>query len=78
VTDGGGNILESERGLSMAQFIWLIIRLIQLVFLAGTVFFSHKKSANSRPVRLDLSAQSAAIKQCFSLTTNQRTVLSAQ
>jgi hypothetical protein len=31
----------------MALFIWLIIRLIQLVFLAGTVFFSHKKSANS-------------------------------
>jgi hypothetical protein len=31
----------------MALFIWLIIRLIQLVFSAGTVFFSHKKSANS-------------------------------
>jgi hypothetical protein len=31
----------------MAIFIWLIIRLIQLVFSAGTVFFSHKKSANS-------------------------------
>jgi hypothetical protein len=30
-----------------ALFIWLIIRLIQLVFLAGTIFFSHKKSANS-------------------------------
>jgi hypothetical protein len=30
-----------------AMFIWLIIRLIQLVFLAETVFFSHKKSANS-------------------------------
>jgi hypothetical protein len=30
----------------MAMFIWLIIRLIQLVFSAGTVFFSHKKSAN--------------------------------
>jgi hypothetical protein len=28
-------------------FIWLIIRLIQLVFLAGTVFFSQKKSVNS-------------------------------
>jgi hypothetical protein len=28
-------------------FIWLIIRLIQLVFSVGTVFFSHKKSANS-------------------------------
>jgi hypothetical protein len=28
-------------------FIWLIIRLIQLVFSAETVFFSHKKSANS-------------------------------
>jgi hypothetical protein len=33
---------------------------------------------NWRPVRLDLSAESAAIQQCFSLTTNQRTVLSAQ
>jgi hypothetical protein len=31
----------------MALFIWLIIRLIQLVFSAGTLFFSHKKSANS-------------------------------
>jgi hypothetical protein len=31
----------------VALFIWLIIRLIQLVFSAGTVFFSHKKSANS-------------------------------
>jgi hypothetical protein len=30
-----------------ALFIWLIIRLIQLVFSAGTIFFSHKKSANS-------------------------------
>jgi hypothetical protein len=28
-------------------FIWLIIRLIQFVFSAGIVFFSHKKSANS-------------------------------
>jgi hypothetical protein len=27
--------------------LWLIIHLIQLVFLAGTVFFSHKKLANS-------------------------------
>jgi hypothetical protein len=31
----------------LALFIWLIIRLIQLVFSAGTVFFSHKKSGNS-------------------------------
>jgi hypothetical protein len=31
-----------------------------------------------RRVRLDLSAESAAIQQYFSLTTNQRTVLSAQ
>jgi hypothetical protein len=30
-----------------ALFIWLIIRLIRLVFSAGTIFFSHKKSANS-------------------------------
>jgi hypothetical protein len=33
--------------LEMALFIWLIICLIQLVFSAGTVFFSHKKSGNS-------------------------------
>jgi hypothetical protein len=32
---------------SLAMFIWLIIRFIQLVFSAETVFFSHKKSANS-------------------------------
>jgi hypothetical protein len=30
-----------------ALFIWLIIRFIQLVFSAKTVFFSHKKSVNS-------------------------------
>jgi hypothetical protein len=29
--------------VTSALFIWLIIRLIQLVFLAGTIFFSHKK-----------------------------------
>jgi hypothetical protein len=28
-------------------FIWLIIRLIRLVFSAETVFFSYKKLANS-------------------------------
>jgi hypothetical protein len=32
---------------TLALFIWLIIRLIQLVFSAGTIFFSHKKSATS-------------------------------
>jgi hypothetical protein len=32
---------------TMALFIWLIIRLIQLIFSAGTVFSSHKKSVNS-------------------------------
>jgi hypothetical protein len=39
-----------------------------------------KKSSfhqNCQLVRLSLSAESAAIQQCFSLTTNQRTVLSA-
>jgi hypothetical protein len=35
-------------------------------------------SDDLHPVRLDLSAESAAIQQCFCLTTNQRTVLSAQ
>jgi hypothetical protein len=34
-------------GLTKALFIWLLIRLIQLIFSAGKVFFSHKKSANS-------------------------------
>jgi hypothetical protein len=29
------------------MFIWLIIRLFQLVFLVGTVFFSHNKLANN-------------------------------
>jgi hypothetical protein len=29
------------------MFIRLIIRLFQLIFSAGTVFFSHNKSANS-------------------------------
>jgi hypothetical protein len=33
--------------ITVAPFIWLIIHLIQLVFSAGTIFFSHKKSANS-------------------------------
>jgi hypothetical protein len=31
----------------MTMFACLIIRTFQLVFLAGTVFFSHNKSANS-------------------------------
>jgi hypothetical protein len=35
---------------------------------------TYKGSVKNRPVRLDLSAESAAIQQCFSLTTNQRTV----
>jgi hypothetical protein len=33
--------------ISWSLFIWLIIRLFQLVFSAETVFFSHNKSANS-------------------------------
>jgi hypothetical protein len=36
----------AERTAS-ALFIWLIIRLIQLIFSVGTIFFSQKKSANS-------------------------------
>jgi hypothetical protein len=35
------------------------------------------KSLNLHPVRFAGSAESAAIQQCFSLTTNQRTVLLA-
>jgi hypothetical protein len=34
-------------GMTKALFIWLIIRLFQFVFLAGTIFFSHIKSTNS-------------------------------
>jgi hypothetical protein len=34
-------------GTNIVLFIWLIIRLIQLVFSVRTVFFSHKISANS-------------------------------
>jgi hypothetical protein len=42
--EGKRRILDRKE---QALFIWLIIRLIQLVFSARTVFFSHKKSANS-------------------------------
>jgi hypothetical protein len=38
---------------------------------------TQTERADRRLVRLSLSAESAAIQQCFSLTTNQRTVLSA-
>jgi hypothetical protein len=41
---GGGTYGRMRRWV---LFICLIICLIQLVFSAGTVFFSHKKSANS-------------------------------
>jgi hypothetical protein len=52
---------------TLVLFIWLIIRLIQLIFSAGTIFFSHKKSADSvfqpaynssRTAALSVSAQS--------------------
>jgi hypothetical protein len=46
----------------MALFIWLIIRLIRLVFSAGTVFFSQKKLANSGPVH---SAYNPSFSACF-------------
>jgi hypothetical protein len=38
---------EEKKAEEGALFTWLIIRLIQLIFLAETVFFSHKKSTNS-------------------------------
>jgi hypothetical protein len=38
---------QQTSNMLLALFIRLIICLIQLVFSAGTVFFSHKKSANS-------------------------------
>jgi hypothetical protein len=43
--------------VTWALFIWLIIRLFQFVFLAGTVFFSHNKSANSVFSRLISTAE---------------------
>jgi hypothetical protein len=42
--DGINSILHLT---TKALFIRLIIRLFQLVFSAGTIFFSHNKSANS-------------------------------
>jgi hypothetical protein len=45
--EAGKDLNRSSIGRTKAMFIWLIIRLIQLVFSAKTVFFSHKKSANS-------------------------------
>jgi hypothetical protein len=45
---GGGDGASHQLACVMlALFIWLIIRFIQLIFSAGTVFFSHKKSASS-------------------------------
>jgi hypothetical protein len=41
----------------MALFIRLIIRTFQLIFLAGTIFFSHNKSANSVFSRLISTAE---------------------
>jgi hypothetical protein len=32
---------------TMVMFIWLIIRIFQLVFSAGTMFFSHTKLTNN-------------------------------
>jgi hypothetical protein len=50
-----------------------------------TIYDAPKKNRQTKclniidnhPVRLSLSAESATIQQCFSLTINQRTVLSA-
>jgi hypothetical protein len=46
----GGSIVsgsEASADRALALLIWIIIRLIQLVFSAGTVFFAYKKSASS-------------------------------
>jgi hypothetical protein len=40
-------MFSTPQSLTLSLFIRLIIRLFQLVFSAGTVFFSHNKSANS-------------------------------
>jgi hypothetical protein len=47
VLAGDERIDRNKATATTALLIWLIIRLIQLVFSAGTVFFSHKKLANS-------------------------------
>jgi hypothetical protein len=39
--------LRAQLATEGSLFIWLIIRFIRLIFLIGTVFFSHKKSVNS-------------------------------
>jgi hypothetical protein len=69
----------------MALFIWLIICLIQLVFSAGTVFFSHKKSTNNafqlaynssrtRPIAKIMTCQILDIAN-FGKKTNQALIL---
>jgi hypothetical protein len=49
-------------------------RLAYCVLAAADLPTPHR---NQQHVRLDLLAESVVIQQCFSLTTNQRTVLSA-
>jgi hypothetical protein len=41
------NVKKTKKTHSMALFIRLIIRLFQLIFSVGIVFFSRNKSANS-------------------------------
>jgi hypothetical protein len=47
MTQKGACALTLFSNKTLALFIRLIIRLFQLVFSAGTVFFSHNKSANN-------------------------------
>jgi hypothetical protein len=57
----------------VALFVCLVICTFYLVFLAGTIFFSHNKSAHSTFSHDFLAKRTDS--QCFSLTTNQRTIL---
>jgi hypothetical protein len=58
-----------ERGCSNLKIDWRHNAKVPFSFF----FFEN----DHHPVRLSYSAESAAIQQCFSLITNQRTVLSA-
>jgi hypothetical protein len=58
--------------------LWIVIVHVSVSQRAKPVQKYEKCSGTSlfHPVRLSYSTESAAIQQCFSLITNQRTVLS--
>jgi hypothetical protein len=61
----------------MALFIWLIIRLIQLVFSAETVFFSQKNQPTVFFSRLIIPAERLHYSQCVHPGTSYRTCSSS-